>query len=802
MKKSFMTRALATGLSLAMAFSLSAATNVSVASAAAKPAMKSTTMTVKVGQSKNYQATAATQKAYKITAIKMSAAGKTKATVKINSSKKSIKVTGKAATKGSNVIVTFKNNSTKKLTKVTTKVVVKDETPVDTATKIADVKQKTFTEFTVTMSKALETVAASDFTMVRDNDNQVITVKAASLDATDKTKVNLTVYTSLTDAKTYTVTYTAADEAKTQSSKQVTVTDGVVADVAITPVEITANSETKIEYQTLDATGVIISQKGVTKTELNVSVTWDSVLGTMDNDSSKYILYNVGDTAKFTVTYHTYKYDATTGAETGVITKDFTVTAVKDATVITQYNYTIATYEPFNWSKVTPKQTLAVDDTNRLAYFLIKDTNGADVTGSCGYTVESSDNSVIVADGAVKDGVTLAPVNKGSAFLMIKDKDGKVVHTLPITVGDKRTIATFKLSAPVVSIVSNAATTNPTSCGWTDMTILDQYGDPLSGVNVTIDSDKSTQSHSDLIINPTGAAGSIQIVSDANATGTNEGRDNYVLSAQDGLGKTMITSLTVNTINALGTPTYSVAFLDKSNDKIINTMDTTISEDPNVDADAGKNVVAYVVKKRNGVVVGTDSAIKVASMTVKKNDGSIVAKVVSADGIDKAISGSAITPAAVTNVTSSAMNVGVDTVVKSASTVSKYLGVGSYQYYFDLVVGTRPDRAVGTLAVTDTQTAVTAKVLETSYNSPDGDICAVFDNNKYVKFYYGDKEALGYVAPGTKASVDYTVSNGDKNAYVKSVTVTVKVANSKSLMTVTVPINKTFVTTGKPWIKK
>ena len=39
MKKSFMTRVLATGLSLAMAFSMAAATNVTTASAASKPAM-------------------------------------------------------------------------------------------------------------------------------------------------------------------------------------------------------------------------------------------------------------------------------------------------------------------------------------------------------------------------------------------------------------------------------------------------------------------------------------------------------------------------------------------------------------------------------------------------------------------------------------------------------------------------------------------------------------------------------------------------------------------------------------------
>ncbi|MGN0337368.1 MAG: hypothetical protein ACI4EE_07745 [Lachnospiraceae bacterium] len=155
MKKSFMTRVLATGLSLAMAFSLTAATNVSVASAAAKPAMKSTKMTVKVGQSKNYQATAATQKAYKITGIKMSAAGKTKASVTINSSKKSIKVTGLAATKSSNVIITFKNNKTKKTTKVTTKVVVKE---VVTKQSIVSAEVTGAKTITLTMAKDVASV--------------------------------------------------------------------------------------------------------------------------------------------------------------------------------------------------------------------------------------------------------------------------------------------------------------------------------------------------------------------------------------------------------------------------------------------------------------------------------------------------------------------------------------------------------------------------------------------------------------------------------------------------------------------
>ena len=291
MKKSFMTRALATGLSLAMAFSLSAATNVSVASAAAKPAMKSTTMTVKVGQSKNYQATAATQKAYKITAIKMSAAGKTKATVKINSSKKSIKVTGKAATKGSNVIVTFKNNSTKKLTKVTTKVVVKEEAP-KVAT-IKEVAQNTATKLTATLATAIEKVDLADLNIVRDDSNSVIAVKSATIDSADATKLVIETYAEMTDGKSYTVTYTAQDEAKTQSSAKFTATDGTIADFALSTTSITANKATTIKYSALDAKNVVIYEKEITDkpSGIDIDVTCDNGY----QDGSKLVLINAGN---------------------------------------------------------------------------------------------------------------------------------------------------------------------------------------------------------------------------------------------------------------------------------------------------------------------------------------------------------------------------------------------------------------------------------------------------------------------------------------------------------------------------
>ncbi|MCI7129336.1 MAG: hypothetical protein MSA09_01995 [Lachnospiraceae bacterium] len=682
-----------------------------------------------------------------------------------------------------------------------TKVVV-TEAVVDNTTKIASVKQDTFTDFTVTMSKALETATAADFSMVRDDDNQVITVKSASLDATDKTKVKLTVYTSLTDAKTYTVTYTAADEAKTQSSAKVTVTDGTVAAVNITPVEITANKATKIEYQTLDANGVIVSQKGVTKQESKVDVTWDSLLGTMDTDTSEYILYNVGDTAKFTVTYHTYKYDTTTGAELDVITKDFTVTAVKDASVITQYAYTVATSEPYDWAKVTPKQTIALNDegaAQRTAYFQIKDSKGNDVTKSCEYTVESSDNSVVVADGTVKDGAPLNPVSKGSAYLMIKDGDGKVVSTLPITVGEKRTITTFKLSSPVLNVANTASTNAKETCVYSDITAKDQYGDDIALADLTYDN--KTGNHT-TAIDPKKDAKTIC----AYAGNGNKGSESYIIKATDSLGKSMTTSLRVNSIVPTdANPTFSVVFLDENN-KVVSSVDTTVAEDANAtDAPASKTLKVVVVEKKNGVVTGktTDSTRGVRSVQVTKNDGTVIAKAVS-DASVKITSSPAISDTVMLNggvgVTGTAVSAVADAITitareKSTGLSEKHLGVGTYTVVYELINGTKVEKAAASFNVKDTQTAVTAKVKETASSETTLSSVLVDSTGKYVEYYYGSVK----VAP---ADVDFvgvkaTYSNGNKNAYVTNVTVKVPVAgNANNKITVTVPVNKTFTTSA------
>lgn len=679
------------------------------------------------------------------------------------------------------------------------KVVVKDATPVDTVAKISDVKQKTFTNFDVTMSKALETVTASDFTMVRDNDNQVITVKSATLDATDKTKVSLTVYTSLTDAKTYTVTYTAADEAKTQSSKQVTVTDGTVASVNVTPVEITANSETTIYYQTLDAQGVIVSEKKIMdKSDSKVDVVCNTLLGTLDENTSNLILYNVGDTATFTVTYHTYKYDTTTGAEEGVIKKDFTISAIKDANVISQYRYTVATEQPYDWSKVTPVSTVALDDGEnnvgtRKAFFQIKNQNGVDVTDSCNYTVESSDNSKLVADGAVTGGVTLRPVSTGSAYLMIKDGDGKVVSTLPITVGEKRKLSVFKLDRNNVSIANTDTSSVEVAKAYVEVTAKDQYGEDI-GITLS----KTIRSDNDgVVVNDQYAANDKTVQIYTNKLVTANKTSTYTLTAVDRHGNAMTTTLNVTTKDRkLNQDTYSVAFLD-ANDKVISSVDTTVNEGEDNTSATGTEVKSFVVVKNNGVVFNTLRAdvgnVSCAAVNVTRvGDNKLFFK--AASGSAATTTSAAISNDSIdyyTGVTANDLTIAVTTpagVTTLNNPLEKNLSAGNYTVLYEIKVNGKTYKPYATLAITDKQTSVTATIANTA--SGDKKFSSIMGDADFAKFYYGDVQLK--TGEYSYESADYVINNNGKNAFVKSVTLSVKAASSDNYFKVTVPVNKTF----------
>lgn len=204
MKKSFMTRALATGLSLAMAFSLTAATNVTTAAAAAKPAMKVSQMTVKEGKSRTFLATAKTLKTYKITKAKVkNASAKKYISVKKNAKGTGIVVTGKkAGTTARKIVITFQNKKTKKTTNLTTKVVVKA------------VAQKPEEEkLTMTAAvKGVKTIEVNFNKTIASPDAVKVTVKKGTAARDSKATVDGSKITVAMEAKLTAGTYTVSVE--------------------------------------------------------------------------------------------------------------------------------------------------------------------------------------------------------------------------------------------------------------------------------------------------------------------------------------------------------------------------------------------------------------------------------------------------------------------------------------------------------------------------------------------------------------------------------------------------------------
>lgn len=102
------------------------------------------------------------------------------------------------------------------------------------------------------------------------------------------------------------------------------------------------------------------------------------------------------------------------------------------------------------------------------AYFQIKDANNNEVSNYYNYSVESSDKNVLMLGGSTLDAVSnsnhrvlVTPVKAGTAYILIKDKDNKIVGSVAITVVAERTVATMdvdKTSATLSNAMTKTAT--------------------------------------------------------------------------------------------------------------------------------------------------------------------------------------------------------------------------------------------------------------------------------------------------------------------------------------------------------
>ena len=331
------------------------------------------------------------------------------------------------------------------------------------------VKQTKANEFEATIIGATKNIKPADVTMKNTTTNVVVPVKALAVDSKDATKVTLTTFANVTDGKTYEVTL----DGTTQS---VTATEGKIASVGVNKVTIPYATETEIKLVSKDANGVIIDEIAY---DTQDSSKFDFTLSTSNGyvNGSKLYLNKVGDTATAEVTYKTGKYDANGKPEGNITSGKVTITAVDQATV-NSYDVKIAKSGK-KFDKVAANKQIAVGEASaNTAYFQIKDVDNKEIPFYTDYTVESSDNSILmVNDASIADKeATLTPVKAGTAYLLIK-KNNVIVGSVAITVVAEKAVTTMAVDKASVALSTALSDVN----GDVIVSFKDQYSAEIAG---------------------------------------------------------------------------------------------------------------------------------------------------------------------------------------------------------------------------------------------------------------------------------------------------------------------------------
>ena len=502
--------------------------------------------------------------------------------------------------KDGEVTITAKAGKTTKTVKMTVKKYV-----------VKSVKQTKADTFEAVVLGKTSDLKASDITVSNKTTNAVYAVKSVAADEKDATKVTITTFTEFTDGATYVVTVAG-------TAVEVPVSDGVVADVTVSPIQIPANTDgTEIKAQTVDKNGVILKDFTTESKPNNVDFALTTTQGYVNG--TKIVLPVVGNKGTAEVTYHTYKYDEN-AKEVGAITKKFEITAVaEEAATVAGYNYTIAKNAP-DWTKtVTSVSKFALgDDVD--AYFHFVDSKKKDITSQ--YSVVSSNDSVLLLPEtslATKSYVDMVAVKAGTAYINVL-KDGKVVTSLPVTVTETRKLVNITLGTSSLSI-SNAAPGYTTG----DVTVkgLDQYGDEIAVDSVVptvlTNTDAAKKIHSSY------ANGKVTV----DVAGVDKG--SYVIKLEAAKGSDKVAkTITVNSVATTKTAADATDLrLEISDSKI----DLAIADDADA-TKAAKKVTAKVAAYDQGVKVGeiTGAKFTLNDKTEKINPDTGVVDAVSVSG--------------------------------------------------------------------------------------------------------------------------------------------------------------------------
>lgn len=599
---------------------------------------------------------------------------------------------------------------------------VTDTVKVTVPVGIASVKQNSSTEVAATFNTNIASgkVSSSDFSIVNDATKQVIAIKEVKADGTGVVKI--TTFANMADGKTYNVTYN-------KKTVQFVATDGVVASLSITPATVVYGKETEIKVNTVDAKGVVINSYayGTAITDSKLEFKLSDIKGYVSG-GTKLVLNNIGDTAKATAIYHTWKWEG--GQEVGAIKTELTITAVdKTAIGVEKYEYTVSKNQP-NWSNYTVNSQTPKGVETTLWLRVKKTDDTYAVKGD--YTFESTDSTVLLVTNSGDNNLSasIKGVSVGSAYVLVKDSKGVVVWSLAVTVVSEASASTLSFDKDSVQ-VSNVAAANDTKT--IRATLKDQYNNEMTIGKNDLTIVKPSVS-AGVVLPSVSASGSAITIT---AIGATKGTYTYVAQK----GSTAVRSFTVEVVEP-----NKYASLSYALDANLTNFDTTVaSKLPDVTDFTSK----VAVKQGDAVVDYAD----ITSYSIKKGTTEVASK-------------SALTPA-IKEVKLAVVNFLPGNKVEKLETGSYTVDI-SYTYT-DAAGKVVTDTLNKGFYVYDTQPALKATQKETKVTASDEKDAIA----KAFKFQYDGNEIN--VTSGN--IVDYKVSTvtGGNTRFVESATVLVNV---------------------------
>ena len=475
------------------------------------------------------------------------------------------------------------------------------------------VTQSKLRELTVDVAGDTKALKATDFTVVNPKTNVKYPVSKIAVDSKNTTKATLTMFADLSDAADYDVTL----DGITKSFKA---TDGKVASISVDPLTIPYATEKEIKLVSKDANGVIVKELPYGKADSSYTFTINTNGNGYTSGSNLY-LNKAGDTAVAEISYKSGKYDKDGKPVDNIAAQKVTITAV-DQSAVSEFAVKIdKAGKSFDKAKDTNK--IAVEDTTRTtAYFKIKDADGKEVSDSVynKYTVESSDKSVLMLDSNTitvdsnkTRSVVLKGVKVGTAYLLFKDRDNKIVGSVAIDVVAKREVASITLDKNYLTISNTANTTRTVKA-----TLKDQYGDDWTLGTDYIQPEYKDSSNGEKLASISATGNKVTV----NVASAKIGTYNYYIQYwKDGKNPvsqvlTIVVSEPTDKNDISKIDSYRVSFDNE-------TVDITVKEG-NLDQTADTaDIKANLIGVAGGVdktVVSDNSVI----YTVKKADGTVI----------------------------------------------------------------------------------------------------------------------------------------------------------------------------------